>query len=68
MGQESGKGSRAKHLYRLFLQDETAQDLIEYVLLAALIGMGGALAWSHILGSVISLSFYIIGQQIQALV
>ena len=34
--------------WRAFWRDESAQDLIEYAYLAAIIGLSGALLWSGI--------------------
>jgi Flp pilus assembly pilin Flp len=41
-------------LLRLFFFDESGQDLIEYGLLAALIGTVGILAWTNVQGQMLS--------------
>ncbi len=43
--------NRRENLFRVFAGDESAQDLVEYVLLAALIASGIVLAWYYILSS-----------------
>jgi len=58
---------RANRQWRLILSDETAQDLVEYVLLAALIGAGIVLAWNYILSSSISTVFLFIANRLLAM-
>jgi len=58
---------RANRQWRLILSDESAQDLVEYVLLAALIGAGIVLAWNYILSSSISTVFLFIANRLLAM-
>jgi len=55
---------RPKGPYRSFLSDETAQDMVEYVLLAALLGMGVILSWYYILSSSISTVFLVVAKRL----
>lgn len=51
MRHESSTENPAKRPYRSFSADESGQDMVEYVLLAALIGSGIIVAWNYILSS-----------------
>ncbi len=53
-GPEPRTENLARGLWRSFSGDEAAQDLVEYVLLAALIGSGVIVAWNYILSSSVS--------------
>jgi Flp pilus assembly pilin Flp len=53
---------RTDSLYRSFLREETAQDLVEYALLVCLLAIGSVLTWTHILSSSISTVFLTVAQ------
>jgi Flp pilus assembly pilin Flp len=64
---ESVSKNGVRGLFRSLPSDETAQDVIEYALLVALVAVGIALTWSHILGSFISAAFLLIVQQLDTI-
>ncbi|HWB32227.1 MAG TPA: Flp family type IVb pilin [Acidobacteriaceae bacterium] len=41
-----------KHLFKQLMQDESGQDLIEYALVAALVGLGAVAAMNGLAGSI----------------
>jgi Flp pilus assembly pilin Flp len=43
------RGFRVNDVLRTFIRDEDAQDLVEYALLGAFIGVVGVVVWSNIL-------------------
>jgi Flp pilus assembly pilin Flp len=43
------RGFRVNDVLRKFIRDEDAQDLVEYALLGAFIGVVGVAVWSNIL-------------------
>jgi len=49
-----------KHLVKKLVTEESGQDLIEYCLLAALVGLGSVVTMSH-LASAISNTFGVVG-------
>jgi Flp pilus assembly pilin Flp len=67
MSHRSGMEDRTKQPYRSFLSDETGQDLVEYTLLAALIGSGVVLAWDYILSSSVSTVFLVVAKLLLSL-
>ena len=52
-----------KHVFIAFLNDESGQDLIEYALVAGLIGLGAVVAMSG-LATKIGTAFNTIGSQL----
>jgi pilus assembly protein Flp/PilA len=52
-----------KHLVKKFVQDESGQDLIEYALVAALVGLGSVAAMGT-LSNAIANTFNSIGNQL----
>jgi pilus assembly protein Flp/PilA len=52
-----------KHLFVAFLNDESGQDLIEYALVAGLIGLGAVVAMSG-LATKIGTAFSSVGNQL----
>jgi len=52
-----------KHVFVAFLNDESGQDLIEYALVAGLIGLGAVIAMSG-LSTKIGTSFNTVGSQL----
>ncbi len=67
MGHTQDAESSAKRLCASFFRDETAQDLVEYVLLAALIGAGATITWEYILSSSIQTLYYTITQKLDTI-
>jgi pilus assembly protein Flp/PilA len=43
---------RIKHAFIAFMQDESGQDLIEYALVAGLIGLGAVVAMTGLAGKI----------------
>lgn len=52
-----------KHMFAAFLNDESGQDLIEYALVAGLIGLGAVVAMSG-LATKIGTAFSTVGNQL----
>jgi pilus assembly protein Flp/PilA len=52
-----------KHMFIAFLNDESGQDLIEYALVAGLIGLGAVVAMSG-LATKIGTAFNAVGSQL----
>jgi pilus assembly protein Flp/PilA len=52
-----------KHVFVAFLQDESGQDLIEYALVAGLIGLGAVVALSG-LATKVGTAFNTVGSQL----
>ena len=52
-----------KQLFKQFMQDESGQDLIEYALVAALVGLGAVAAMGSLSGA-IGNTFNSIGNQL----
>ncbi len=67
MKAESVAKNSARGLFGSLSSDETAQDVIEYALLAALVAIGIALSWSYILGSSISTILLLIVQRLDTI-
>ena len=44
--------SKFKHMFVAFMQDESGQDLIEYALVAGLIGLGAVVAMTSLSGKI----------------
>ena len=52
-----------KHVFAAFMKDESGQDLIEYALVAGLIGLGAVVAMSG-LATKIGTAFNAVGNQL----
>jgi Flp pilus assembly pilin Flp len=61
---KSDAESHAKTLREALWRDESGQDIVEYTLLVALLGIGVVLSWYYILSSSISTVLLSIAKQL----